>query len=221
MKYTITINNILNVDEIIEYWTKTDYINLLEKFNFPDAKSIKEENLREMLFMAISDYEPNEAAKVVLEYKLSDHLNEGQIDQISNEMLIDKVSEEYPEIPLQETLYHINQLLYKAYNGTFLNSKASIITISIKPESTDSSIISKEVALKLLNKGLSDSCVIKRLFNDQLNDDDMSFDDAEHILWTLETTDNVNYKIITSEYWLSREDFIASEFETEFSPSAD
>jgi hypothetical protein len=46
--------------------------------------------------MAITDFEPNEAA-IVLDYKLSDSLNEGQIQQISNDMLIDKISEEYPD----------------------------------------------------------------------------------------------------------------------------
>jgi hypothetical protein len=40
-------------------------------------------------------------------------LNEGQIQQISNDMLIDKISEEYPEIAMQAPLYHINQLLLK------------------------------------------------------------------------------------------------------------
>jgi hypothetical protein len=44
---------------------------------------------------------------------LSDSLNEGQIQQISNDMLIDKISEEYPEIAMQAPLYHINQLLLK------------------------------------------------------------------------------------------------------------
>jgi hypothetical protein len=39
-------------------------------------------------------------------------------------MLIDKISEEYPEI-VQAPLYHINQLLFKAYNGKFPNAKAT------------------------------------------------------------------------------------------------
>jgi hypothetical protein len=33
--------------------------------------------------MAISDYEPHEAAAIVLDYKLGEELNEGQIEQIS------------------------------------------------------------------------------------------------------------------------------------------
>jgi hypothetical protein len=39
---------------------------------------------------------------------LSDSLNEGQIQQISNDMLIDKISEEYPDSDAGP-LYHINQ----------------------------------------------------------------------------------------------------------------
>jgi hypothetical protein len=65
---------------------------------------VPKENLSELL--SITDFEPNEAAAIVLDYKLSDSLNEGQI-QISNDMLIDKISEEYPEIAMQ-ALYIIS-----------------------------------------------------------------------------------------------------------------
>jgi hypothetical protein len=85
--------------------------------------------------MAITDFEPNEAAAIVLDYKLSDSLNEGQI-QISNDMLIDKISEEYPEIAMQAPLYHINQLLFK-YNGKFPNAKATVMEFSVMPSKED------------------------------------------------------------------------------------
>jgi hypothetical protein len=86
--------------------------------------------------MAITDFEPNEAAAIVLDYKLSDSLNEGQIQQISNDMLIDKISEEYPEIAMAP-LYHINQLLFKAYNGKFPNAKATVMEFSVMPSKED------------------------------------------------------------------------------------
>jgi hypothetical protein len=95
------------------------------------------ENLSELLSMAITDFEPNEAAAIVLDYKLSDSLNEGQIQQISNDMLIDKISEEYPEIAMQAPLYHINQLLFKAYNGKFPNAKATVMEFSVMPSKED------------------------------------------------------------------------------------
>jgi hypothetical protein len=213
MKYQISIKSANTVDEIEEYWTNEDYIKLLEKFDYPDASDADATSLRELLFMAISDFEPKDAAVILLEYKLSEDLNEGQIQQISNDMFLDKVCEEYPEIRLHSTLFHVNQLLFKAYNGKFPNAKATIIDCSIKPLEGDSETeLTKENVLKLFSKGLSDSNLIKRLFDHAMNEN-APFPEAEAVLWDLTTSDNVNYTLTTSEYWLSKEDIIASEFE--------
>ncbi|MDI6034543.1 hypothetical protein QLS91_15795 [Flavobacterium sp. LB2P84] len=213
MNYQITINSANTVDEIEAYWTNEDYIKLLEKFDYPDASDADASSLRELLFMAISDFEPKEAAVIVLEYKLSEDLNEGQIQQISNDMFLDKVCEEYPEIGLHSTLFHINQLLFKAYNGKFPNAKATIITATIAPLESENEIqLTKEYVLKLLSKGLSDSNLIKRLFDNAMNEN-APFPEAEDVLWDLTTADNLNYTITTSEYWLNKDDIIASEFE--------
>lgn len=215
MKYQVTINNINNVDDLENYWTAEDYVNLLAQFDYPDAKSTSLTELQELLSMAVSDFEPKDAAAKVLTYKLSEHLNEGQIDQLSNEMLIDKVCEEYPDISLHSTLYQINQLLYKAYNGKFLNAKASIISCTITPENSDNlEPLSKANLLRVLYAGFSPRNVIKRLFNEQLTTD-AAFEEAEAILWDLKTDDNINYEITTSEYWLDREDFAATSFSSE------
>lgn len=69
--------------------------------------------------MAITDFEPAEAAAIVLDYALSDKLSKGQIQQMSHDMLEDKLSEEFPDISLQKRLFDVNELLYKAFNGTF------------------------------------------------------------------------------------------------------
>lgn len=217
MKYQVTINQINNVDELENYWTVEDYIHLLAQFDYPDAKSTDFTELQELLSMAVSDFEPNEAAAKVLTYKLSEHLSEGQIDQLSNEMLIDKVSEEYPEIGLHFALYQINQLLYKAYNGKFLNAKASIISCTITPENAENiELLSKATILKVLYAGFSPRNVIKRLFNEQLTTD-AAFDEAEDIIWNLTTDDHLTYELITSEYWLDRADFAATSFSSEVS----
>ncbi|TDE51391.1 hypothetical protein [Flavobacterium sp. GT3P67] len=213
MNYQIIINRVNTVDQIEAYWTNDDYIRLLEKFDYPDASDADASSLKELLFMAISDFEPKEAAVIVLEYKLSEHLNEGQIQQLSNDMFLDKVCEEYPEIGLHSTLFHINQLLFKAYNGKFPNAKATIIECSMTPlESENEMQLTKENVLKLLSNGLSSSNLIKRLFDNAMNEN-APFPEAEDVLWDLTTTDNLNYTITTSEYWLNKDDIIASEFE--------
>jgi hypothetical protein len=214
MKFNITIRNITTVEEIPNYWQNQDYINLLELFNFPDANTVKPENLKEMLHMAITDFEPNEAAAMVLTYKLSERLNEGQIAQISNDMLLDKVSEEYPDIDLHYDLYNINQLMFKAFNGKFPNAKATIVDFSMISEDGFDEEITKEIVLKSFNNGLSDRNLIKRLFDEQMTTD-KEFEEAEAILWELNKKNVTDFTLITSEYWLKDEEFEKLEFQGE------
>ncbi|MCY0970093.1 hypothetical protein [Chryseobacterium wangxinyae] len=214
MKFHIKVNSAKTVEEIENYWSNEDYIKLLELFNFPDADTIKPENLREMLFMAITDFEPNEAAAVVLKYKLSESLNEGQIVQISHDMLIDKVCEEYPEIELHCHLFSINQLLYKAYNGIFLNCKATLVNFAIEKPDDFKEEITKEIVLKSFNRGLSNSNIVKRLFEEKMTTE-TRFEQAEDILWTLNDEGNDTFSFITSEYWINKDEIIGSEFEGE------
>lgn len=210
-KFKFSVTNIETLEEVPNYWTNQDYIALLKLFNFPDAETLKPENLREMLFMAISDEEANEAAKIVLTYILSKDLNEGQIDQLSNDMSLDKISEEYPEIHLHYALYSINQLLFHAYNGTFLNTKATRILIETDEAAEN---VTKEFMLKALNSALSPSNIIMRLFENQMTTE-TRFPDAESIIWQLNSTDNKNFEIITSDYWINRDDLPTGDYEGE------
>lgn len=213
MNYQIAIKNIDTVNEVEGYWSDQDFIYLLGKFNYPDGATAEKSSLPELLEMAISDYEPNEAAAIVLDYKLGDQLSEGQIEQISNNMLIDKVCEEYPEIHMQGTLFHVNQLLFKAYNGKFPNAKASVVHFSMTPTDGELRKLTAENVLKLLNNGLSDRNLIKRLFESQISQN-IPFPEAEAIVWELTTEDNVNYDLVTSENWINKEDITEYEFES-------
>ena len=213
MNYQIVIKNIDTVNEVEGYWSDEDLVVLLQKFNYPDGATAEKSSLPELLEMAISDYEPNEAAQIVLEYKLGDELSAGQIEQISNNMLIDKVCEEYPEIHMQGRLFHVNQLLFKAYNGKFPNAKASVVHFSITPTNGAAQKLTAENILKLLNNGLSDRNLIKRLFENQMSQN-IPFPEAESIIWELTTEDDVNYNLVTSENWINKDDVTASEFES-------
>lgn len=209
MKYHIIINSVKIIDTLKNAWSKADYVALLDKFGFEDAgENTSEKELIELLFMAISDFEPEEAAAIILDYKLSDKLNENQIEQISHEMLLDKISEEYADISLHHQLFNINQLLYKAFNGTFPSAKATIVEFEITPNKD----VSKEVVLKALNATLANSSVIKRLFHDAL-DGKEAFNEAESIIWDLKSTGETSYTLTTSEYWMSRDEFTNAEFD--------
>ena len=213
MKYQTTINQIISVDEIEGAWTKADYVELLKRFGF-DEGDYKNEDPKEFLYMAIADNEPGEAAAIVLDYRLADYLNEGQISQISYDMQLDKISEEYPEISLHYPLFNINQLLYKAFNGKFPHAKASILDFETRSESEEASELTKELALKALAGGLSDRSLLNRLFSDHLAGK-VPFPEAEAIVWDLKSKGEGNFQLVTSEYWLSEDDFSSSTFESE------
>ena len=211
MKYAIKIHDFSTVDDLEDSWSVEDYKELLVRFDFANNDVSDTKELRELLFMAIGDKEPSEAAAIVLDYKLSDVLNEGQIDSLSYEMLVDKISEEYPKIELHKTLFIINQLLYKAFNGKFPNTKATIIDFEIVPSRNADTNITKEIALKCLAQNLDSHNVILRLFGHQLNADE-AFIEANDIIWFLEKKETT-YRLTTSDYFMSREEFINEEFE--------
>jgi hypothetical protein len=159
--------------------------------------------------MAIADKEPSEAAAIVLDYKLSAHLNEGQIDSLSYEMLVDKISEEYPKIHLHKELFNVNQLLYKAFNGKFPNTKATIVDFEITPLLNTNKEITKEIVLKCFAKNLDSHNIILRLFGKQLNGGE-AFEEADDIIWDLQQNET-SCRLITSEYFMSSEEFLQPE----------
>jgi len=214
MKYSVKINSVKTVDELEDSWNNADFTELLKKFDFADAEAVKKNELKDFLLMAITDFEPREAAALMLDYKLSEILNEGQIDYLSQEMLREKVSENYSDIYVHKHLFAINQLLYKAYNGKFPCAKAVVAEFEMKPELDYETQLTKELALKALRIGLSESNLINRLFKEQL-DGNVSFPEAEGILWKLKHKGNFQYEMVTSEKWLGKEDFENMEYECE------
>ncbi|MCW8850534.1 MAG: hypothetical protein OQJ81_11195 [Melioribacteraceae bacterium] len=212
MKCSIIIEDITTIKEIDGFWSNEDYNELLNRLDFPDANQVAPEELQEMLFMAITDYKPEEAAEIVLTYKFSDKLSEGQIHNLAHEMIEDSVTEEFADISLHYPLFNINRLLYKAFNGKFPNTKASLITLEIKFPPNQKVKITKEIVLKALSKGLKDTNLVNRIFDEQIAGK-VEFVEAESILWNFVKSDDGKITITTSDYWINEDDFIDTEFE--------
>jgi len=215
MKCIVKINSVKTIDELEDSWNNTDFTELLKKFDFAEGENLKPNELRDYLFMAISDFEPTEAARLVLEYKFSEVLTDGQIDNLSHEMMREKVSENYSDINLHKTLFIVNQLLYKAYNGKFPATKATLIDFEMKGE--DETEVSNEMILMALRTGLSESNLINRLFKEQL-DGNIAFPEAKGIIWDLNSKGNSEYLLTTSEKWLKKDEFENMEFESIIMP---
>jgi len=211
MQFLVKIIDLKTTDELEGAWTLADYRELMSRFDVPDPETIKDSEVRDFLFMAINEFEPEEAAAIVLEYKLSGQLSKGQIDNLSNEMLREKMAEKYSEIEFHKPLFEVNQLLYKAYNGKFPHIQISVIDLEIK--ATDNEVeMSEEVLLKALSYGLSENNLLWRLLGDQL-EGKLPFPEADGIIWRLKKKGNDQYEVITSEKWLTKDEIENTEYE--------
>jgi hypothetical protein len=212
MSYHIHIQKVESIQQIAGKWSREDYLKLLDIIEFGDPGDASEQDLRELLFLALSEYEPQEAAEIVLRYKFDDQFNDGQYEQISNDMLKENVAEHYSDISYHRDLFDVHEFLYKVYNGKFPLAKASVITFSIGGKDVENLEMDKATALRLLAAGIDDHTLLKRLFKDQI-DGNESFDDAQHIAWYLKELGTDTYQLITSDYWINSADFVAMEYD--------
>lgn len=212
MKFTIELKNIRSIEKIEGYWKNDDYRKLLELLDFTDAQGTPDAELCDMLLMAITDFEPDEAAEIILTYKLGTVLNQGQIKNLSHEMLEDKVAEEHADISLHYPLFNINRLLYEAYNGKFPKTLASVIEFELKFDGEVA--ITKEIVLRTLSDLLSERSLLKRLFDEQL-DSEVELKDADSIIWELTSLGGHAFQLITSDYWINKEDFEKDQYKGE------
>ncbi|ALO17427.1 hypothetical protein L21SP5_03834 [Salinivirga cyanobacteriivorans] len=216
MQTFVKISDLKTKDELKDAWSLADYRELMNRFEVPDPETVKDNEVRDFLFMAINEFEPEESAVIVLDYKLSGYLNEGQIDNLSNEMLREKMPEKYSEIDFHKTLFEVNQLLYKAYNGKFPHIQFNVLDLEIKASDNETEI-NKEFALKALSHGLNENNLLWRLFGDQL-ESKVAFPEADAIVWDLNEKGDDQYELIISEKWLTQGEIEKTEYECTVTP---
>ncbi|MDO7845561.1 hypothetical protein Q5H92_04275 [Hymenobacter sp. M29] len=209
--FTVERLSFSTLTELPNSWQNTDYRALLQKMNFEGADAVSEAELKEMCLMSFTDLEPREAAEVVLGYLFPEQLTSGQVENLSHQMLTEKLWEENPEMPLHKGFYQGTQLLHDAFNGTFPATKAVEFQVKCTTENpAELDVFATEPAaplLRLLAQGLPDNALLNRLFSTQLAGTE--FVEAKSILWQLKETEktanSVVFDVVGSANWL--EDF--------------
>ncbi|AWM31437.1 hypothetical protein [Hymenobacter nivis] len=209
--FTVERLSFQHLAELPTAWDNADYKALLAKMDYDNPDEIAAAELKAMCQMSITDLEPADAAKLVLEYLFADELTEGQIDQLAHQLQTEKLWEENPRLELHEGFFNATQLLYEAYNGKFPRPQAVEFKVKVTAaDGADLAVFDESPAaplLRLLAPGLSDSALLHRLFGDQLAG--TTFAEAPSILWQIapseKTATSVVFDVIASDYWL--EDF--------------
>lgn len=197
------------LEEIADVWTGKEFSELLAEMEFGSTDGMGQSELREMCLLALQDFEPEEAAALVLKYRLGDRLSNGQISNIAADMAEEKPWEEYANMALHEQLFNVSSLLYMAFPSIFPEPDAVRATVRIRAlheggRKMLQCALNESFLVRLLAAGMDENSVLHRLFDEQLAGD--SFPEAEAIIWTLRaessTDDSCTVEVISSGSWL-------------------
>jgi hypothetical protein len=208
-EFKVDVLSFAKISEIKNAWVTDDYIALLAMMDIAEDElsGMNESELHEMCLMSLNDFEHHESANFLLRHIFKDDITEGKIDQLSHQMAEDNLWEEYPEPAYHMGLFNAYGLLRKAYNGIFSEPTGVHFTLKIRADKEDSFDIFEPsphaVIVRILSKGLSETVILNRLYDEQLRGD--SFHDAKSILWILKeissTENERQYEITSSELW--------------------
>ncbi len=207
-KFTVSILSFQKIGQIEGAWSADDYKALLTLMEFEDElESMSESDLRELCLMSLNDFDASEAAKFVLTHIIEGELPDGKIDQISHDMIENKLWEEYPDPSYHKRFFDAYGLLRKAFNGTFAAPTGVRFQARVNAQHANDLDVFKpdiEPALtRLLAAGIAENAILNRLYNEKIQGDD--FPEAKNILWQVKeisTSDKeVTYEIISSELW--------------------
>lgn len=207
--FSVHLREFSSLLEIDGAWALSDYSKLLDAMEFGDVAKIDDGELRDMCLMSIQDLEPEEAAFLVLEHVIGDSLRESQLRNMANEMLDEKLWEEYVDPSFHERLFNVGSLLYAAFPGVFPKPDAVRIVLDITSENAAalqrvSSSLDESFLIRLLADGMDGHSVLHRMYDDQLKG--QSFPEADQVIWTARTVsfndDTLKLELISSGYWL-------------------
>lgn len=209
-QFNVQIGSFRKINKIPNAWSNKDYLQLMAIMGLNDGlDDMEESELREMCMMSLNDLEAIEAAKIVLTHLFTE-LAEGKIDQLSNDMIGDRMWEEYSDCLLHEGFFSAYALLREAFNGVFAEPTGVEFTVNVTAtDADDLSIFDQSLhasMVRLLASGLSPDVLLHRLFEDQITG--TQFPEATGILWQLEsvTSEGLSrqFKMVSSDFWFGQ-----------------
>ena len=208
-KFHVELSGFSILEEIPGTWTTKEYSDLLSIMEYGSTDGMDEDELKEMCLLSLQDFEPEEAAAIVLEYCLGNQLSAGQIQNLSVEMLDEKLWEEHADMALHERLFIVSSIMYSAFPNAFPEPDA--VKASFSVSATDDSgrhvllnSMTESFLIRLLASGMDEDTALNRLFEEQLAGN--TFPEAEFIIWITNSESSANdtfrVEVISSGTWL-------------------
>lgn len=209
-KFTVQIENFSKINKISNAWSNEDYHALMAIMDLDEGlEGMDDAELREMCMMSLNDLQPDEAANVVFTHLFSAE-TPGKIEQLSHDMLDNRLWEEYSDCLYHERFFSAYALLREAFNGIFAQPTGVEMTINVTGENSDDLAIFDQSLhssiVRLLASGLSEDALIYRLYEEQIQGE--QFPQAPGIVWRLEQlADNGltrQFGLVSSYFWFDK-----------------
>jgi len=209
-KFNVQIDSFNKISKMQKFWSNEDYLALMTIMDLDEGlEKMDSAELREMCMMSLNDLEPDEAAKVVLTHLFTDE-SAGKIEQLSHDMVDNRLWEEYSDCLYHERFFSAYALLREAFNGIFAQPSGVEVTISVTGEDIEDMTIFDQShyssMVRLLASGQSDDALINRLYEDQIQGE--KFPQAPGIIWRLDQiADNGltrQFNFVSSYFWLEQ-----------------
>lgn len=174
-----------DIHEMPNGWTNEKYLELLKFLEADNPEAIPKDELRDMAAMALMDFEPEEAAEKVLEFRFGDNFNAGQRENIAVDARRLELWERYPDVALHQEMFNVGYILNLAFPMKFRQPSAARIKLEFEALNHDSAEALKNPDSafigRTLAKGMDEHNNIYRLYQD--NVDGEQFSEADDIIW--------------------------------------
>lgn len=205
--FTTEILSYEKISKIDHSWNIDDYKSLLELMDLADGfDSMDESEIREMCLISLTDFEPEDAAKFVLKHLIKNKLTDGKLTQMSNDMLDERLWEQFADLSFHRKLFDAYSLLREAFNGKFAKPTAVRFKIKITSNSSNFKVFDDSLhpaIVRLLVSGMDKDSIINRIYSEEM--DSNNFSEAENIIWEIKelssTKKEREYEIISSFFW--------------------
>ncbi len=207
--FHVQILSFSNLLEIEGARTPAHFAALLDAMEYGDRSGMSDDELREMSIMSLQDLKPAEAASLVLKHDMGEVLRDGQIRNLANEMLDEKLWEDYADSSLHERMFTAGSLLYAAFPQSFPVPDAVRVELEVTAANAAAKRLltaapNESFLVRLIADGMDDQAVLHRLYSNQLKG--KSFPNADEVIWIVRTDavaeDVMRLELISSGYWL-------------------
>ncbi|NEN22023.1 hypothetical protein G3O08_00705 [Cryomorpha ignava] len=189
-KYKVQVLELEEIHEMPNGWTNEKYLELLKFLEADNPEEIPKDEIRDMAAMSLIDFEPEEAAEKVLEFRFGDAFNAGQRENIAVDARRLALWERYPDVKFHQEMFNVGYMLHLAFPMKFRQPGVARIKLEVKALNHDSAEALKNpdsgFIARMLAKGMDEHNTIYRLYQDSVEGE--QFVDAEDIIWRFDST---------------------------------